>query len=135
MNLLSKIDEGHERFSTVHDFTMKDITNMTVRSVSSKSIIFEMGLIIIDRCKSMVIEPKENTSRRAVDHIGLVSYSNSLQISRSYASIFDTVWNQDGLYKQLKAPTSEFKLTTTCKGNLQILLRMSCEPRYNQCLD
>ena len=103
LNLLSKIDEGHERFGTVHDFTMKDITNMTIRSVSSKSIIFEMGLIIIDRCKSMVIEPKENTSRRAVDHIGLASYSNSLQISRSYASIFDTVWNQAGLYKQLES--------------------------------
>ncbi|HSA74773.1 MAG TPA: HAMP domain-containing sensor histidine kinase, partial [Candidatus Nitrosocosmicus sp.] len=41
-----------------------------------------------------------------LESIGLSSYSNSVRISKSYASIFDALWNQAELYDKLKIQDS-----------------------------
>jgi two-component system sensor histidine kinase VicK len=94
----------------VYEFTSDGIKNMTVRSIYNKSIRPQMGMVIVDKSKSIMVEPKESQSENALDHIGMSSYSNSSQISKSYATMFDTLWNYAEMfnlfeksYERLKA--------------------------------
>ena len=85
--------EDHRSSVKVYEYTSDDIENMTVRSIYNESIRPQMGIIIVDKCKSIVVEPKESQSENALDHISMSSYSNSSQISKSYATMFDALWH------------------------------------------
>ncbi|MGC1133036.1 MAG: HAMP domain-containing sensor histidine kinase [Nitrososphaeraceae archaeon] len=63
----------------------------------------QIGIIVVDRKKSMIIELKDDAKENYYDAAGLSSYSNSRPIALSYASIFETLWKQGELYEQLKA--------------------------------
>ena len=68
-----------------------------------KSLQTQIGIIVVDRKKSMIIELKDDAKENYYDAAGLSSYSNSRPIALSYASIFETLWKQGELYEQLKA--------------------------------
>ena len=68
-----------------------------------KSLQTQIGIIVVDRKKSMIIELKDDAKENYYDAAGLASYSNSKPIALSYASIFETLWKQGELYEQLKA--------------------------------
>jgi signal transduction histidine kinase len=67
-----------------------------------KSLQTQMGIIVIDRKESIIIELKDDEKERYHDAAGLAFYSNSRPIALSYASIFETLWKQGELYEQLK---------------------------------
>jgi two-component sensor histidine kinase len=77
----------------VYEFTADNIENMTVRSIINENVRPQMGIVVVDKCKSIVVEPKESQSENALDYVGISSYSNSSHISKSYVTIFDTLWN------------------------------------------
>ena len=68
-----------------------------------KSLQTQIGIIVVDRKKSIIIELKDDAKENYYDAAGLASYSNSRPIALSYASIFETLWKQGELYEQLKA--------------------------------
>ena len=68
-----------------------------------RSLQTQIGIIVVDRKESMIIELKDDAKERYYDAAGLASYSNSGPIAFSYASIFETLWKQGELYEQLKA--------------------------------
>lgn len=68
-----------------------------------KSLQTQIGIIVVDRKESMIIELKDDTKEKYRDAAGLAAYSNSKPIALSYASIFETLWKQGELYEQLKA--------------------------------
>ena len=68
-----------------------------------RSLQTQIGIIVVDRKESMIIELKVDAKERYYDAAGLASYSNSGPIAFSYASIFETLWKQGELYEQLKA--------------------------------
>ena len=68
-----------------------------------KSLQTQIGIIVIDRKESMIIELKDDTKENYYDAAGLACYSNSKPIALSYTSIFETLWKQGELYEQLKA--------------------------------
>ena len=68
-----------------------------------RSLQTQIGIIVVDRKESMIIELKDDAKERYYDAAGLASYSNSGPIALSYASIFETLWKQGELYEQLKA--------------------------------
>lgn len=68
-----------------------------------KSLQTQIGVIVVDRKESMIIELKDDTKEKYSDAAGLAAYSNSKPIALSYASIFETLWKQGELYEQLKA--------------------------------
>jgi two-component system sensor histidine kinase VicK len=68
-----------------------------------KSLQTQIGIIVVDRKESMIIELKDDAKENYYDAAGLASYSNSKPIALSYASIFETLWKQGELYEQLKA--------------------------------
>ncbi len=92
------------------DFTVNAIKNMKIRAISSNDIQSEVGLLIVDRSKSIIIEFKNNTTEDLLDSTGLASYSNSIPISNSYAFIFDALWNQSELYYFLKKVYARLKI-------------------------
>ncbi len=92
------------------DFTVNGIKNMKIRAISSNDIRSEVGLLVVDRSKSIIIEFKNNTAEDPLNSIGLASYSNSIPISNSYSFIFDSLWNQSELYYFLKKVYARLKI-------------------------
>jgi len=68
-----------------------------------KNLQTQMGIIVVDRKESIIIELKDDEKESYHDAAGLAFYSNSRPIALSYASIFETLWKQGELYEQLKA--------------------------------
>ena len=83
------------------EFKFKGIENFKLKILNSK-LFSEIGFLIVDKNKSLIIESKNIPSIDMIESIGLSSYSNSRRISKSYASIFEALWNQAELYDKLK---------------------------------
>jgi two-component system, OmpR family, sensor histidine kinase VicK len=67
-----------------------------------KSLQTQIGVIVVDRKESMIVELRDDTKEQYHDAAGLAAYSNSKPIALSYSSIFETLWKQGELYEQLK---------------------------------
>ena len=63
----------------------------------------KVSILIVDRKYCLSVELKDDSRKTSVEAIGLASYSNSRATVSSYASIFDSLWNQTELYEKLKA--------------------------------
>ena len=83
------------------EFKFKGVENFKLKILNSK-LFTEIGFLIVDKNKSLIIESKNISSIDMIESIGLSSYSNSHRISVSYASIFEALWNQAELYDKLK---------------------------------
>ena len=68
-----------------------------------------IGIVVVDRKESLIIETKDDTKDNSYDASGLAAYSNSKYIALSYASIFESLWIQAELYKQLKEANEQLK--------------------------
>ena len=84
------------------EFQFKGSGNFKLKILNSR-LFTEIGFLIVDKNKSLIIESKNIPSIDMIESIGLSSYSNSRRISKSYASIFEALWNQAELYDKLKA--------------------------------
>jgi nitrogen-specific signal transduction histidine kinase len=93
----------------VYEFTSENIENMTVRSISNENVRPQMSIVIVDKSKSIVVEPKESQSENALDYIGISSYSNSPHISKSYVTIFDTLWNYAEMFNLFEKSNEQLK--------------------------
>jgi len=83
------------------EFHFKGSENFKLKILNSR-LFTEIGFLIVDKNKSLIIESKNIPSIDMIESIGLSSYSNSRRISKSYASIFEALWNQAELYDKLK---------------------------------
>jgi signal transduction histidine kinase len=66
--------------------------------------------LIVDKKFSLSVEVKDDTKNNSIEAIGLATYSNSAPTVLSYASIFESLWNQTELYEQLKEAHEQVKL-------------------------
>ena len=90
------------------DYQIKELTNeitlalpqIEIRSID-KSLETSIGILIVDRKKSLIIESRDDTKDNYYEAAGLSVYSNSRPIAQSYASVFETLWKQSELYKQV----------------------------------
>jgi signal transduction histidine kinase len=74
------------------------------------SLNTSIGIIVVDKKKSLIIESKDDTKDNSYDASGLAAYSNSKYIATSYASIFESLWIQAELYEQLKEANNQLKV-------------------------
>jgi two-component system, OmpR family, sensor histidine kinase VicK len=77
------------------------LPELNIRSID-KSLQTSIGIIIVDKKESLIIESRDDTRDNYYDAAGLAAYSNSRPIALSYASIFESLWKQGELYEQLK---------------------------------
>jgi two-component system, OmpR family, sensor histidine kinase VicK len=77
------------------------LPELNIRNID-KSLQTSIGIIIVDKKESLIIESRDDTRDNYYDAAGLAAYSNSRPIALSYASIFESLWKQGELYEQLK---------------------------------
>ena len=73
------------------------------------SLNTSIGIVVVDKKESLIIETKDDTKDNSYDASGLAAYSNSKYIALSYASIFESLWIQAELYKHLKEANEQLK--------------------------
>ena len=73
------------------------------------SLHTSIGIVVVDRKESLIIETKDDTKDNSYEASGLAAYSNSKYIALSYASIFESLWIQAELYKHLKEANEQLK--------------------------
>ena len=77
------------------------LPQIDIRSID-ESLRTRIGILVVDRKESLIIESKDDTKDNSYAASGLAAYSNSKPITLSYASIFETLWKQAELYEDLK---------------------------------
>jgi two-component system, OmpR family, sensor histidine kinase VicK len=75
-----------------------------------KSLQNTIGILVIDRKESLIIETKDDTKDNSYEAAGLGAYSDSKPIALSYASIFDILWKQTQLYEKLSETYEQLKI-------------------------
>ena len=86
-----------------------------------KSLQSTIGILVIDRKESLIIETKDDTKDNSYEAAGLAAYSDSKAIALSYASIFDILWKQTQLYEKLSETYEQLKIHNKMqKGSLDV---------------
>ena len=74
-----------------------------------KSLESTVGILVVDRKESLIIETKDDLKDNSYDAAGLAAYSNSKPIALAYASIFDSLWKQTELHQKLSKMYEQLK--------------------------
>src|SRR5437867_2864400 len=86
--------------------------NITVRiylsSINQNSKI-RSTILLVDRQSSLIIDLKDDSKDTFIDAIGFATYSKNKSRAQSYNFIFDTIWRQAELYRQLELKTIELE--------------------------
>lgn len=86
--------------------------NITVRKYLSsvyQTSRIKSTLLLIDRNSSLIVDLKDDSRDAFTDAIGSATYSVSKARTQSYGFIFDTIWTQAELYRQLELRTMELE--------------------------
>jgi signal transduction histidine kinase len=75
--------------------------NIDIRYIEPHSQT-KVSILVVDREFSLAIELKDDTRRTSAEAMGLATYSNSKSTVLSYASIFESLWQQTELSARLK---------------------------------
>jgi signal transduction histidine kinase len=84
------------------------LPQLDIESVD-KSLESTVGLLVVDRKESLIIETKDDSKDNSYDAAGLAAYSNSKPIALAYASIFDSLWKQTELHQKLNKMYEQLK--------------------------
>ncbi len=74
-----------------------------------KSLESTVGILVVDRKESLIIETKDDSKDNSYDAAGLAAYSNSKLIASAYASIFEGLWKQTELQQKLNKMYEKLK--------------------------
>jgi two-component system, OmpR family, sensor histidine kinase VicK len=85
------------------------LPDLSIRCVD-KSLQNTIGILVIDRKESLIVETKDDTKDSSYEAAGLGAYYDSKPISLSYASIFDSLWKQTELYEKLSETYEQLKI-------------------------
>ncbi len=96
------IPADEDQISQIVDEVVVELPQLEIRSID-KSLQTQMGVIVVDRKESLIVELRDDSKENYYDAAGLAAYSNSRPIALSYVSIFESLWKQGELYEQLKA--------------------------------
>jgi two-component system, OmpR family, sensor histidine kinase VicK len=88
------------------------LPDLSIRCVD-KSLQNTIGILVIDRKGSLIVETKDDTKDNSYEAAGLAAYYDSKPISLSYASIFDSLWKQTELYEKLSETYEQLKTHNT----------------------
>ena len=75
-----------------------------------KSLESTVGILVVDRKESLIIETKDDSKDNSYGAAGLAPYSNSKPIALAYASIFDSLWKQTELHQKLSKMYEQLRI-------------------------
>ena len=107
IKILTPIDgEVHKIVQSIVEETGKQSKKrFHIRAVGvtyEETTVSTVTIIIVDKKTSLAIEKIDDSKENFTDAIGLATYSNSKPTVSSYISIFEILWNQTKLYKELR---------------------------------
>ena len=103
------IHADEEQIREIVNEVMLVFPEIDIRAIEM-SLDTRIGIVVVDRKESLIIETKDDTKDNSYDASGLAAYSNSKYIALSYASIFESLWIQAELYEQLKEANNQLKV-------------------------
>ena len=80
---------------------LSEIPKIQIR-ISDKALQTRVTFLIIDNKEVMVWELQDDTTDDPFKASGMATYSNSESIASSYSAIFESLWKQTEMYRQLK---------------------------------
>jgi two-component system, OmpR family, sensor histidine kinase VicK len=80
-----------------------------VFEVTKKSAVSTVTIVVVDRKESLVIEKRDDSKQNFIEAVGMATYSNSKPTVLSYVSIFENLWMQSELYRQLKKSNKQLE--------------------------
>ena len=98
--------------TTTIDEQKKENENFVIRRIdlATEIAVSTVTIAVADRQISLVIEKTDDTKENFIDAVGLATYSTSKPTVSSYVSIFENLWAQTELYRQLKESNQQIAL-------------------------
>lgn len=84
-----------------HNYDRNNVNKLKIRFIQPQ-LQTKVSILVVDRKYSLAVELKDDSKDTSVEAIGLTSYSNSQSTVSSYVSIFESLWTQLDIIKQLK---------------------------------
>ena len=86
-----------------------DVNNVIGIRHIEPSMQTRVTVLITDRKYCLAVELKDDSKDNSYQAIGLATYSNSKPTVLSYASIFESLWMQSALYRQLREANEQLR--------------------------
>ncbi len=106
VRILSPFD-GYVR-NIIEKIKKEDKIRIEIRNIE-EPLQTKILVMIVDRASLLSAELKRDSKETTLEAIGLATYSNSKPTVLSYASIFESLWNQTYLYEQTKQLYQQLK--------------------------
>jgi two-component system, OmpR family, sensor histidine kinase VicK len=87
--------------SIIDKIKREDNIKIEIRNIEEPSQT-KVSVLIVDRASLLSAELKDDFKETSLEAIGLATYSNSKPTVLSYASIFESLWNQTELYEHIR---------------------------------
>jgi two-component system, OmpR family, sensor histidine kinase VicK len=108
MQKLSNVKVLHQRQQQEQN-RIDDVNNVIGIRHIEPSMQTRVTVLITDRKYCLAVELKDDSKDNSYQAIGLATYSNSKPTVLSYASIFESLWMQSELYRQLRGANEQLK--------------------------
>jgi signal transduction histidine kinase len=86
-----------------------DVNNVIGVRHIEPSMQTRVTVLVIDKKYCLIVELKDDSKDSSYEAIGLATYSNSKPTVLSYASIFESLWMQSELYRQLREVNEQLR--------------------------
>lgn len=97
--ILSPVDEYVRNI--IDKIKVENKVKIEIRNIE-EPLQTKVSVLIVDRTSMLTAELKSDSKRTVLEAIGLSTYSNSRATVLSYASIFESLWNQTELYEHIR---------------------------------
>jgi nitrogen-specific signal transduction histidine kinase len=99
VRILSPIDDYV--MNIIDKIKREDNIKIEIRNIE-EPLQTKVSVLIVDRASMLTAELKNDSKETVLEAIGLATYSNSKATVLSYASIFESLWNQTELYEHIR---------------------------------
>src|SRR5829696_1430474 len=100
--------------NTIDKIKREDKIRIEIRNIE-EPLQTKISVMIVDRSLLLSVELKSDWKDTTLEAIGLATYSNSKATVLSYASIFESLWNQTELYEETRQLYQQLKSTDKMK--------------------
>jgi two-component system, OmpR family, sensor histidine kinase VicK len=114
-DLVEKILRATESVAMIRSEKIKNKKNKGLQ-VQRSNIQFKetsmttVTILVVDKKESLVIEKTDDSKENFIEAIGLSTYSNSGPTVLSYVSMFEILWRQVSLYKELSEANERLQI-------------------------
>jgi two-component system sensor histidine kinase VicK len=99
VRILSPVDDYVR--DIIDKIKREDNIKIEIRNIE-EPLQTKVSVLIVDRTSLLSAELKNDLKETSLEAIGLATYSNSKPTVLSYASIFESLWNQTELYEHIR---------------------------------